>query len=168
MNDFSAQAGKDDLDTMLQMQRALQARINGYDIEDQPIELRIENIKLNVLALTAELHEALDETGWKPWASSRHIYEDRLQEELIDAWHFLMNLFLHANMDADKIFEMYCRKHGINVTRQEDGYEGVKEKCPQCHRDLAEMQLKEQITNIPRPHVILYCMCGHEVGRRDV
>lgn len=160
-----------DLDTMMEMQRALQSKINGYDIEDQSTELRIQNIALNVLALTDELHEALNETGWKPWATSRFINELELRMELIDAFHFLMNLFLHAGMSAADVWELYARKHGVNVDRQENGYDGVLGKCGRCRRDLATITLKEVIikhSHFTGPRVDIYCVCGNLIGSRAV
>lgn len=162
----------DRLDEMYHMQRELQSKINGYEIGEQTDEQRIDNIKMNVLAATAELIEVLDETGWKPWATSRHVNYDRGQQELVDVWHFFMNLMLHFNMQPHHLYERYREKYLVNVRRQEDGYDGVKEKCPQCHRDLAEMNLKEVIVKglVPgaNPHVDIHCMCGAWLGSRAV
>lgn len=162
-----------DFDTMMEMQRALQLKINGYDIEDQDDELRVQNIKLNVLALTAELHEALDETAWKPWAtylkSRPLVSEEPFRAELIDAFHFMMNLFLHAGMTAEDVWIGYARKHGINVTRQDEGYDATTSKCPQCQRALDDpASIMNVRSNTPAPHVVMYCVCGCEVGRRPL
>lgn len=126
----------DRLTAMMDAQRKLQAGYNGYDIAEQSTQQRIDNIALNVLACTDELHEALNEIGWKPWASSRHINEDKLKGELIDAWHFFMNLCLHAGLTPDELFKRYFEKRAINVARQADGYDGVSTKCPGCKRAL--------------------------------
>ena len=157
-----------DLDELMEMQRALQSKINGYDIDDQSLELRIENIKLNVLALGNELHEALDETGWKPWASARFINEEPFKGELIDAFHFLMNLFLHANMDAAEVQRRYMEKHGINVRRQDEGYDGVSNKCPACHRDLTDNPPREYVSNTLVPHRAFHCVCGQWLYSRSI
>jgi dimeric dUTPase (all-alpha-NTP-PPase superfamily) len=129
----------DRLSEIFTRQAQLQRVINGYDLSDQTTGQRIENIKLNVLACTAELHEALDETGWKQWATSRHINEDAFKKELIDAAHFLINLMLHAGMSSDEFFELYVAKNKRNFQRQAEGYDGVSSKCPHCARALDDV-----------------------------
>lgn len=90
----------------------------------------------NILALQDELHELLGETGWKPWASQNHVNIDAARGEAIDAWHFLMNIFLALGMDAEMIHDKYMAKRAKNAKRQADGYDGVSTKCPGCHRAL--------------------------------
>ena len=100
-------------------------------------------------ALITELTEALDETGWKPWASSDHINQDRYLSEIVDALHFFLNLILVAGDEttdaenlADAISEKYLAKREKNAQRQIEGYDGVTGKCPWCHTDLAEADEK--------------------------
>lgn len=97
---------------------------------------RIQFIKDMNLALQDELHEFLGEIGWKPWATSRHVNYDSAQSELVDAFHFFMNLCMAVDMDADMLFERYKKKRLKNIKRQEAGYDGVDGKCPTCHRAL--------------------------------
>ena len=99
-------------------------------------EDRAEFIRWNMLALEDELHEALAEVGWKPWATSKHLNYDAYKSELVDAFHFFMNLMLAAGIGADEFLASYRRKREVNITRQRDGYNGVDGKCPVCHRDL--------------------------------
>ena len=99
-------------------------------------EERAEFIRWNVLALEDELHEALAEVGWKPWASSRHLNRDAFKGELVDAFHFMMNLMLAAEIDADEFLEAYRSKRDKNAKRQSDGYDGISGKCPGCKRAL--------------------------------
>jgi hypothetical protein len=120
-------------------QLRLQQVISGYDLNEQDDQTRIDNIKENVLACTDELHEALNEVGWKRWATSSHINEDALKKELIDAAHFLFNLMLHAGMTSDEFFEMYVTKNKRNFERQAEGYDGVSTKCPHCARALDDV-----------------------------
>ena len=129
----------DRLQEIFWRQKALQQRINGYDLNEQTDDQRIANIRMNVLACTAELHEALDEVGWKEWATSRHINYDPLRKEIIDAFHFLLNLALHAGMGSDEFFEMFVEKNTRNAKRQAEGYDGVSSKCPHCNRALDDV-----------------------------
>lgn len=101
----------------------------GMDPED-----RLEQVRVNVLALTDELHEALGCVGWKPWTTSQHFDETQFKGELIDAWHFFMNLMNLGGMTATDLITGYQAKHDRNIQRQEDGYDGVSGKCPRCHK----------------------------------
>jgi len=122
----------------------LQLQINAYDADPRALEGedRTGFLLWNAYAATDEIHEALDEVGWKPWASSRHVYEDRMLGEIVDALHFVGNMVLAAAGEskespeqlAAKLWKMYQAKAGVNLQRQEEGYTGLK-KCPQCHRD---------------------------------
>lgn len=123
------------LSRMLQMQRELQLVYNnGKTLEQFTDEERMQAIRDNVLACTAELHEAMDESGWKPWATSNHLNHEAFKAELVDAWHFFMNLMLHSGMTAEDLYDGYIKKNAKNVKRQADGYDGVSTKCPRCHR----------------------------------
>ena len=120
---------------MLKMQRDLQLMYNkGKAIEDFTPEERMAAIRDNVLACTDELHEAMTETGWKPWATSNHLNVEAFHSEMVDAWHFFMNLMLHSGMTADDLYQGYVKKNAKNIKRQADGYDGVSTKCPVCHR----------------------------------
>ena len=126
------------LAAVVERQRDLQVNSFGQDPGDLSPEDQIQFIKDMVLALEDELHEALGECGWKPWASSRHVNEDAFKKELIDALHFWVNLCLAVGMDADEAVERYFAKAAVNARRQEEGYDGVSGKCPTCSRALDE------------------------------
>ena len=111
---------------MLKMQLELQRR---YHDGKSPAELsgdeRKDYIRTMVLATTDELHEALRNTPWKPWSKTSEWYsteKNDFVDELVDAWHFFMNLMLVADMSAEELFVEYCRKNGINHDRITDGY----------------------------------------------
>lgn len=103
-----------------------------YDIEDT--KERIQFMKDMELALRAELQEMLDEVSWKPWATAEFFNEDAVQGELIDAFHFFLNLCMLAQMSPDQFFAAYMKKNQINRDRHVDGtYDGLN-KCPGCKR----------------------------------
>lgn len=118
----------------LQAQYELQLKSFGSDPKSLDKDERADFIRWNVLALTDELHEALAETGWKPWASSKYVNRDAYVSELVDAFHFLMNLMLVVDCSAEEFLAKYAEKRKINVKRQEDGYDGVTGKCSMCKR----------------------------------
>lgn len=132
---------------MLKAQRDLQVESFGLDPVELQDEERIEFIRWNTLALINELQEMLSETGWKPWATSKHVNGAAAFGELVDAWHFFMNLMWavsgqgalgDADVLADEFIERYFAKRTRNAERQAEGYDGVTGKCPSCKRDMAE------------------------------
>tara|TARA_R110000796_G_scaffold39383_4_gene98278 strand:+ start:8527 stop:8955 length:429 start_codon:yes stop_codon:yes gene_type:complete len=120
----------------LKAQLELQKKSFGTDPTMLDDEQKMDFIRWNVLALEDELHEALAETGWKPWATSKHVNRAAYIAELVDAFHFLMNLMLVVDCSADEFLQKYAEKRKINVQRQVEGYDGVKGKCGRCHRAL--------------------------------
>jgi len=126
----------DRLAIMLNMQSELQEKSYGQRIEELEGTERIQMFKEMYVALVDELHEALGEMGWKAWATSKHFNEPAVQGELIDAWHFFMNLLILSGLDPEVMFEKYMAKHRKNQQRQEAGYDGVSTKCRGCGRAL--------------------------------
>lgn len=116
-------------------QRRLQIDSYGHDPKALDDEDKIEFIRWNVLALEDELHEALAEVGWKPWATSRHINREAYVGELVDAFHFFMNLCLAVGVDGRELYARYMIKRDINAARQANGYDGLF-KCASCRRAL--------------------------------
>lgn len=133
---------------MLEKQLQLQLKIIRRDPRDLEGEELMEYIRLNVLCIEDELHEALKECGWKPWATSRHLNRELFMKEMVDAWHFFMNIMLAISpgrlpLDiAEEFAQMYVEKNRINAERQATGYDGVENKCRNCHRDLDTLGVK--------------------------
>lgn len=129
--------GVDDrLHKMFELQRAMQEKNFGSDPYQLEGDTRLQFYKDMHIALVDELHEALGEMGWKPWATSKHFNEAAVQGELVDAFHFFMNLCMTAGMTPGMLFEKYQAKRAKNIKRQEDGYDGISTKCPHCRRAL--------------------------------
>ena len=122
------------LQQILDRQRELQKKHYGVDVAKLTEEERAQYIRDMSLALTDELHEALNEVGWKPWATSRHINRQAYLGELIDVLHFWANLVLVTNTNEEELVEMYFAKADKNVKRQLAGYDGVEGKCTTCGR----------------------------------
>lgn len=99
-----------------------------------------------MFALEDELHEAMAETGWKPWATDRRLDAGPMLKEMVDAWHFFMNILLVIGGEAgwtlqelsDEFYGAYVAKNAVNSQRQAEGYDGISTKCPNCHRELSE------------------------------
>jgi dUTPase-like protein len=129
---------------LLQAQDDLQRNTFGHKFEEMSGEEKIEYIRWNMLSLMNELHEALDETDWKPWADleTRGLNLDAYVSELVDAFHFFMNLLLATGVDPNELApaftSRYFTKRDKNIQRQAEGYDGKSGKCPQCRRDLED------------------------------
>lgn len=127
----------DMLKQAFELQGNLQRETYGAHPSDIPTTAeKIVFIKDMHIALTDELHEMLAETSWKPWQSAEYINTDAAKGELVDAFHFFMNLCMAVDMDATELFEKYQAKRLKNIKRQEEGYDGVSTKCPGCKRAL--------------------------------
>lgn len=130
---------------MIAAQRNLQEKL-GHHFEQMTQNERIDYIKENALALTDEVHEALAETGWKSWATSRHVNREPYLGELRDAWQFLTNMMLAVEPDPVKLADWFAdalsEKHDVNH-RRVGNYDGVSTKCPSCKRALDEVVITE-------------------------
>lgn len=144
---------EDRFQIMLQMQLELQ---KGHMKDGNPQTLTGDRMadfmRWNAWACEDEIHEAMAEVDWKPWTKNpvRTINEEAFLKEMVDAFHFFMNLLLCALPDspeviADKFTRAYLTKNAINAQRQAEGYTG-KNKCPGCHRDLLELPPNHQET----------------------
>jgi dimeric dUTPase (all-alpha-NTP-PPase superfamily) len=74
---------------------------------------------------SALLHEVVElqrETGWKWWKTEKAIEKERIQEEVIDLWHFLIQLSIEAGLDPDLLISKYIEKNKENTKRQQKGY----------------------------------------------
>lgn len=119
----------DMLENIFRMQRDLQARI-GIDLDNMTDADRADALRVNAYALEDEIHEALRETRWKPWAKPGPVFRDRAKyvEELVDSLHFFVNLCLHGGISADELYREYLAKNLINHERQDSGsYDGIGE-----------------------------------------
>ena len=132
----------DRLTQMLEMQLQLQ---QNHMKDGDPRYLKGDSMadfmRWNGFALEDELHEAMAEVGWKPWATSRHINDERFLQEMVDGWHLFMNMLLCGlgqtpEIIAERFYEAYMAKNAVNAQRQIDGYDGIKGKCYYCHREV--------------------------------
>ena len=122
------------------MQRKLQElmhdNFSALQSGEQP-DARAALIRDNMLALHDELHEALGEVGWKPWATDRRVNREAFISEMADAYHFFLNLLLLINCSGDEFDQAWRRKNEKNWYRYKNAdYDGVSTKCPVCARDV--------------------------------
>lgn len=117
----------DKLQQMLDKQKVLQDRLRTMNFQT-PLE-RTEFIKAHAQYADQELHELLRELeGFKPWKNYNWSDDEKLirlalaREEFIDAFHFMLNIALALDLDADALFQIYCSKNNINHARQDENY----------------------------------------------
>lgn len=119
----------DRLETMLQMQKELQSRL-GTDFDSLSQEDKANFMRNHRGYLADEVAEALYEMPfYKLWKSYDKMSDAQLNDawlkvkmELVDSWHFFMNLLLCAGFTAEEFFEMYMAKNKENHRRQDAGY----------------------------------------------
>jgi dimeric dUTPase (all-alpha-NTP-PPase superfamily) len=118
-------AREDLLSMMMARQIDLQKRL--YDGRVPPtatVDGGVDYAKDMVLALLDEVHEILRELPWKPWKSSdTPVDTDKLKEEIVDAWHFLLNITVFTgDMTQLDLAKRFAGKNEVNHKRQDEGY----------------------------------------------
>lgn len=125
---------KDMLAVMLAAQADVQRQLTGLDVTQLKGDSLADYMRTMGWACSDELHEAVNETGWKPWATSRHINHEEFMGEMTDAWLFFMNLMLAGGMTADDLIDRTAKKQDNALIRFANGYDGKTSKCPKCKR----------------------------------
>ncbi|NKB38084.1 MAG: dUTPase [Gammaproteobacteria bacterium] len=72
-------------------------------------------------AMSEEVKELDEELLWK-WWSKDDIDIQNIRVELIDILHFLVSSMICAGLTPEKVFDIYCQKHSVNLNRQDSGY----------------------------------------------
>jgi dimeric dUTPase (all-alpha-NTP-PPase superfamily) len=115
---------------MLAMQEAFQDRVDARCKSEDLVE-RAAFLRDHFVFCDQELQEMLYEIPhFKHWKDYSKMTEEEIEEayskakdELIDAWHFFMNLSIGLGMGADEFYERYLAKHKENIRRQDEGYD---------------------------------------------
>lgn len=117
------------LEQMLETQCKFQERL-GINFETMTMRERVAFIKEHSIHLNQEINEMLYELPYfKPWKDYTDITEAdeiaalcKAQMELVDAWHFFMNILMALELWDEDFFEMYMMKNKENHRRQDVGY----------------------------------------------
>lgn len=98
----------------------------GYTIPVRTEEIiSRENINfliLQILSLYDETSEALQCLPWKPWKKKQTFLLEPFWEELMDIFHFVVNMCIFTGMSSEMIFTKFMEKNRINWERQKHGY----------------------------------------------
>lgn len=124
----------DKLEAMFKMQGELiekylpiEEKAGFLHIEGVPVDIDDpagqDRMKETAWRIVEELGEAMNCLKNKPWKQSP-LATDQLHfyEELADFFHFSIELFIEAGLDANKLFRLYFLKGQVNKFRQESGY----------------------------------------------
>lgn len=111
----------------------LQEEFYGQKFEDFDHEQLVDWVRINILAAEDELHEALGEISWKPWASAQFFNREAYLGEIVDVLHFAANLLAGAQITDEELNTAYLEKMERNRERQRKGYTGTR-KCLECRR----------------------------------
>ena len=111
----------DTLGTLFELQKVFQRRL--YGIKKLP-DNRPEQLPMQVTSLIAEIGEILElNQKWKSWKKNPVDYDrNEMLFEVADAFHFLINIALFLDFDADEIFDAFLKKNKINHERQDKNY----------------------------------------------
>jgi hypothetical protein len=113
--------------------KELQEEFYGKKFADFDHDELVQWVRINILAAEDELHEALGEISWKPWASAQYFNREAFIGEMVDVGHFFANLLVGAGVTDEEFNEAYLEKMERNRQRQRDGYTGT-DKCVGCKR----------------------------------
>ena len=120
----------DKLEIMMEMQKKFQEKV-GFNFDEMNEKEISAYIKEMMLWTNDEMSEALHELkyakGWSKkynsWSDEEtHQKNENFKDEIVDAFHFFMNIMIPAGMNADELFDRYLKKNKINIERQETGY----------------------------------------------
>lgn len=123
----------DSLHTMLADQAEAQKTI-GNDHTAMTPDQWADHMRTMAFSVCDEVHEAMAEVGWKPWATSRHINSEEFMGEMTDAWLFFMNMMIAGGMTAEDLIARTAKKQNNLLNRIASGYDGRTTKCGRCKR----------------------------------
>lgn len=72
-------------------------------------------------AMREEILELDEELLWK-WWSKDEIDIQNIRVELIDILHFLVSALICSGLTPEQVYDIYCQKHAVNLSRQDSGY----------------------------------------------
>ena len=117
----------DKLEEMFNRQTKLQIKLDNIRKIESSESNKQQYINQMLLSLFEESVEIMRETGYKNpnyvpfgWKQTQEWNVENYKEEIIDLFHYVMNLCIAVNMEANEFFEIYCKKNGINHERQEN------------------------------------------------
>jgi hypothetical protein len=98
-----------DFKVMTPQEKSAYIKEHGYFLMEEVVEMFRE----------MKFHKS-----WKDYSNWDEVHEKSqeqlMKEEAIDAFHFMLNIFLALGMNSKEVIEMYHEKNELNYQRQED------------------------------------------------
>ena len=116
---------EDMLNILFEMQSTLvndvgnRARKERSEMDGAPKEKHISGLCVATIHECVELQRL---TNWKWWKAPTEFNENEAREELIDIWHFVIQMSMVMGMRPEDIVMEYRKKHEVNRERQRSGY----------------------------------------------
>ncbi len=102
------------LEAQMQIQNNIYPEIRVLSQEQQML--------VNTRAMIHEVIEVERELNWKHWKKKVPVNYDRVKEEVVDEFIFLMNQINICGMDAEELFDRTLKKMDMNINRVLNGY----------------------------------------------
>lgn len=96
--------------------------LHGDELSREVVWQDFDWVKQLTFCLLTECVEIIDAIGWKHWKQLKMIDVAHLNEEIADAWHFLVSLTLRAGLSASDVLKEYEKKWAENQNRQDRKY----------------------------------------------
>jgi len=106
------------LQKMLILQKNMQ---NKYYPQIQNMRQE-DQLLINTRALIHETIEVENELNWKHWKIPIFVDKEKVKEEIVDQFIFLMNEINIVEMDSGELFDRTLNKISVNIDRQKSGY----------------------------------------------
>jgi hypothetical protein len=114
--------------------REVQEGVFGIDAEALSDDEYAHAWETAAFSVGIEVAEATAHVPWKPWSRKRGRPQggpgdpgsdrDQAVRELVDAAHFLANLFVLLGVTDEELDRRYAEKTEENIRRQKEGYSG--------------------------------------------
>ena len=108
----------EDLSTLFTLQGIYES---SYFKKIRNVHTTEEWLLMMTRALMHEICETEDEIKWKHWKQNKKMNIDKVKEEIIDQYIFIMNE-INTTMDKDEFMQKLKKKMRLNVKRQREGY----------------------------------------------
>jgi putative phosphoesterase len=121
----------DKLEAMFYLQKLLNRRI-GVNTDRLTAAERQRWVLNYCRAMAQEVAELTDCVPWKWWASYQKFDKQNARVEIAELLHFLISLAEVMEVTPDELFDLYTKKHRLNLARQDAGYT-VKDETDNRH-----------------------------------
>lgn len=97
----------------------VQQEFDQWVEEERNIQMSFDEwVVHKTVCMASELEEVRNEVNWKPWKNPKQVNEDKLKEEVIDLWKFLISLSSKIGMDSEEVYDLFIKKDLENWNRQ--------------------------------------------------